>query len=70
MVRDLLTQENLNEEQKLEYLVNIGLVPLREYYNKEILKHNRICFKNLELRKKRDRIFNEEKKIYREISHS
>lgn len=68
MVRDLLTQENLNEEKKLEYLINLGLVPLREYYNKEILKHNRICFKNLELRKKRDRIFNEERKIYREIS--
>ena len=65
-----MTQEKLNEEQKLEYLVNLGLVPLREYYNKEILKHERICFKNLELRKKRDRIFKEEKKIYREISHS
>ena len=51
-MRDLLTQENLSEDQKLEHLINLGLVPLREYYNKEILKHNRICFKNLELRKK------------------
>ena len=68
MVRDLLTQERLSEDQKLEHLINLGLVPLREYYNKEILKHSSLCYESLQLRKKRDRIFKEERKIYQEIS--
>ena len=38
-------------------MAELGLEPILANYNKEILKHGHMCFKNLELRVKRDRIF-------------
>ena len=54
---ELYDLEPLSELQKKQYLAELGLEPVLDYYNKEILKHNGLCFKSLELRKKRDRIF-------------
>ena len=38
-------QEPLTEIQKKQYLTELGLEPILAYYNKEILKHDRMCFK-------------------------
>ena len=56
--------EPLTEIQKTQYLTELGLEPVLGYYNKEILKHKTMCFKNLQLRRKRNRCF----KLMREIS--
>ena len=57
MVMDQSIHEPLTEIQKKQYLAELGLDPVLNYYNKEILKHRTMCFKNLELREKRNRCF-------------
>jgi len=57
MVMEQSIHEPLTELQKQQYLTELGLEPILAYYNKEILKHDRMCFKNLELREKRNRCF-------------
>ena len=69
---DRSTYEPLSELQKKQYLAEIGLEPVLDNYNKEIIKHGQLCFKcreeglichkNLELIEKRNRVF----KIMRE----
>ena len=64
---DQSTYEPLSELQKKQYLAEIGLEPVLDNYNKEIIKHGQLCFtcreeglichKNLELRKKRNKVF-------------
>ena len=54
---DQLTFEPLSELQKQQYLTELGLEPILSYYNNEIQKHSRVCFKSMELREKRDRCF-------------
>ena len=54
---EVSTFEPLSELQKKQYLTELGLEPVLAYYNNEILKHDRMCFKNLELRIKRNRCF-------------
>ena len=61
--------EPLSELQKKQYLAEIGLEPVLDYYNSEILKHDRMCFKNLELRVKRDRIFKLMREEEKELSY-
>ena len=64
---DQLIHEPLTEIQKKQYLAELGLEPVLAYYNKEILKHDRMCFKNLELREKRNRCFKLMREEYREL---
>ena len=64
---DQSTYEPLSELQKKQYLAEIGLEPVLDYYNKEILKHNGLCFKSLELREKRDRCFKLMREEYQEL---
>ena len=54
---DQSIHEPLSELQKKQYLAELGLEVILGNYNKEILKHNHMCFKNLELREKRNRCF-------------
>tara|TARA_R110002020_G_scaffold267758_1_gene482926 strand:+ start:19 stop:219 length:201 start_codon:yes stop_codon:yes gene_type:complete len=61
------TSEPLSELQKQQYLTELGLEPVLAYYNKEIRKHDRMCFKNLELREKRNRCFRLMREEYREL---
>jgi len=67
MVVAVLIQEPLTEIQKKQYLAEIGLEPVLDYYNSEILKHDHMCFKNLELREKRNRVFKLMREEYREL---
>ena len=60
-------QEPLTEIQKKQYLTELGLEPILAYYNTEIRKHDRICFKKLELFEKRDRCFKLMREEYREL---
>ena len=60
-------QEPLTEIQKKQYLTELGLEPILAYYNTEIRKHDRMCFKNLELRIKRNRCFRLIREEYREL---
>ena len=60
-------QEPLTEIQKKQYLTELGLEPVLAYYNNEIRKHDRMCFKNLELRIKRNRCFRLMREEYREL---
>ena len=72
MVMDLLTYQNfepLTDIQKKQYMAELGLEPILDYYNKEILKHGHMCFKNLELRVKRDRIFKLMREEEKELSY-
>jgi len=64
---DQLTFEPLTELQKQQYLTELGLEPVLSYYNNEIKKHGRVCFKSLELRTKRDRIFKLMREEYQEL---
>jgi len=64
---DQSTYEPLNELQKQQYLTELGLEPVLSYYNNEIKKHSRLCFKSLELREKRDRCFVIMREEYREL---
>ena len=64
---DQLTYEPLSEDQKKQYLAELGLEPILSYYNNEIKKHSRVCFKNLELREKRNRCFKLMREEYREL---
>ena len=64
---DQLTYEPLSEDQKKQYLAELGLEPILSYYNNEIKKHGRVCFKNLELREKRDRCFKLMREEYQEL---
>jgi len=64
---DQLTYEPLSELQKQQYLAELGLEPVLAYYNNEIKKHSRLCFKSLELREKRDRCFVIMREEYREL---
>jgi len=57
----------LSELQKQQYLTELGLEPVLAYYNNEIKKHSRLCFKSLELREKRDRCFVIMREEYREL---
>ena len=59
--------EPLTEIQKKQYLTELGLEPVLSYYNNEIKKHSRLCFKSLELREKRDRCFVIMREEYREL---
>ena len=59
--------EPLTEIQKKQYLTELGLEPILAYYNTEIRKHDRICFKKLELFEKRDRCFKLMREEYREL---
>ena len=59
--------EPLTEIQKKQYLTELGLEPVLAYYNNEIKKHSRVCFKSLELREKRDRCFVIMREEYREL---
>jgi len=64
---DQSTYEPLTEIQKKQYLTELGLEPVLAYYNNEIKKHSRVCFKSLELREKRDRCFVIMREEYREL---
>ena len=64
---DQLTYEPLREDQKKQYLAELGLEPILSYYNNEIKKHGRVCFKSLELREKRDRCFKLMREEYQEL---
>ena len=64
---DQSIHEPLTEIQKKQYLAELGLEPVLAYYNKEILTHGRMCFKNLELRVKRNRCFKLIREEYREL---
>jgi len=67
MVMDQLIQEPLSELQKKQYMAELGLEQVLGNYNKEIIRHSKLCFKcrdkglvchtNQELRKKRNRVF-------------
>ena len=64
--------EPLSELQKKQYMAELGLEQVLGNYNKEIIRHSKLCFKcrdeglichkNLELIEKRNRVF----KIMRE----
>ena len=64
---EVLTYEPLTELQKQQYLSELGLEPVLSYYNNEIKKHSRVCFKSLELREKRDRCFQIMREEYQEL---
>jgi hypothetical protein len=64
---DQLTFEPLSELQKQQYLSELGLEPILSYYNNEIKKHSRVCFKSMELREKRDRVFGLMREEYQEL---
>ena len=67
---DLLTYqtfEPLTDIQNKQYMAELGLEPILADYNKEILKHDRMCFKNIELRIKRNRCFKLMREEYREL---
>ena len=79
---DLLTYQNfepLTDIQKKQYMAELGLDPILANYNKEILKHGQLCFKcrdeglichkNIELRVKRDRIFQLMREEEKELSY-
>ena len=66
-VVDRSTYEPLSELQKQQYLTELGLQPVLDYYNNEILKHSGLCFKSLELREKRDRCFKIMREEYQEL---
>jgi len=66
---DRLIHEPLTDIQKKQYMIELGLEPILDYYNKEILKHGHMCFKNLELRVKRDRIFKLMREEEKELSY-
>ena len=59
--------EPLSDLQKQQYLTELGLDPVLSYYNNEIKKHSRVCFKSLELREKRDRCFKLMREEYQEL---
>ena len=69
MVMDRLIHEPLTDIQKKQYMTELGLEPILAYYNKEILKHGHMCFKNLELRVKRNRIFKLMREEEKELSY-
>jgi len=64
---DQLTFEPLTEDQKKQYLAELGLEPVLAYYNNEIKKHSRVCFLSMELREKRDRCFKLMREEYQEL---
>jgi len=64
---EVSTFEPLSELQKTQYLAELGLEPVLSYYNNEIKKHSRVCFKSLELREKRDRCFKLMREEYQEL---
>ena len=64
---EVSTFEPLSEDQKKQYLTELGLEPVLSYYNNEIQKHNCVCFKSLELREKRDRCFKLMREEYQEL---
>ena len=69
MVMDRLIHEPLTDIQKKQYMTELGLEPILAYYNKEILKHGHMCFKNLEIRVKRNRIFKLMREEEKELSY-
>ena len=69
MVMDRLMYEPLTDIQKKQYMTELGLEPILAYYNKEILKHGHMCFKNLEIRVKRNRIFKLMREEEKELSY-
>ena len=66
---DQSIHEPLTDIQKKQYMTELGLEPILDYYNKEILKHGHMCFKNLELRVKRNRIFKLMREEEKELSY-
>ena len=69
MVMDRLMYEPLTDIQKKQYMTELGLEPILAYYNKEILNHDHMCFKNLEIRVKRNRIFKLMREEEKELSY-
>ena len=66
---DQSIHEPLTDIQKKQYMTELGLEPILAYHNKEILKHDHMCFKNLELRVKRNRIFKLMREEEKELSY-
>ena len=79
---DLLTYQNyepLTDIQKKQYMAELGLEPILDHYNKEILQHGQLCFKchdeglicheNIELRVKRNRVFQLMREEEKELSY-
>ena len=50
---DQSTFEPLSELQKQQYLSELGLEPVLSYYNNEIKKHSRVCFKKPGIKRKK-----------------
>ena len=57
MDRYMFKQDEFTDIQKQQYLDEFGLEQILDNYNAEIRKHRTVCFKSLELRKKRDKVF-------------
>jgi len=57
MDRYMFKQDEFTDIQKQQYLDEFGLEQILDNYNAEIRKHQTVCFKSLELRKKRDKVF-------------
>ena len=53
----MFKQDEFTDIQKQQYLDEFGLEQILDNYNAEIRKHQTVCFKSLELRKKRDKVF-------------
>ena len=53
----LFKEDQLSDIQKQQYLDEFGLEQILDNYNAEILKHKTICFKSIELREKRNKLF-------------
>ena len=70
--------EPLSELQKKQYMAELGLEQVLNNYNKEIIRHSKLCFKcrdkglvchrNQELRKKRNRVFKIMREEYQELT--
>ena len=66
---DRLIHEPLTDIQKKQYMAELGLEPILACYNNEIRKHDFMCFKNIELRVKRNRIFKLMREEEKELSY-
>jgi GTPase Era involved in 16S rRNA processing len=53
----MFKQDEFTDIQKQQYLDEFGLEQILDNYNAEILKHKTICFKSIELREKRNKLF-------------
>ena len=53
----MFKQDEYTDIQKQQYLDEFGLEQILDNYNAEIRKHKTVCFKSLELREKRNKLF-------------